>query len=801
MTAGIPEQLNKLGDQAERPIDKKLGEQAKRPIDKNPSAAAQALDADAWTQLFDAGLEPLLLLDAEARVVLSNHAAAEFFDRAPSSMMGQSFCTLLNVEQNSPEERALCLALESAECQLLDWRMGRRSLVLHISPMLDRRGADERRIVVLREQTRLRDTEQELQRSVSFLDSMLETNPDLVLIKDAKELRCLRTNGAGERWLGRSMEELVGKDDLELFGADYAERSRQADLLALEQGHGQYVTEETLPTALWGERIVRSKRVPISGMHGEIEYLLCIYEDITQRRRVEDDLQEIAGLLRMAGHMTRLGGWSYEPALQRLVWSDEVASIHEVSFGYSPTVESALRFHLPEHQACFASAWNACLQRGEPFDLETELLTARGRRIWVRNTAEANCDAAGAVLKIHGATQEITERKVAEQERQKLLHQLLASQKLESIGRLAGGVAHDFNNLLSVVLGYTGFILEEVGEDDPIRDDLLEIKQAGERAATLTRQLLAFSRKQILSPEALDLNQVMTGLQSMLKRILGEDIQVQVKLQPQLPKVMADPAQIEQVVLNLAVNARDAMPDGGRLSIDTQRVHLDEDSAQSWGDLKPGHFVRITIADTGVGMDEETRAQIFEPFFSTKGRERGSGLGLSIVHGVVAQSGGTIVVDSQPGVGTAFHIFLPQVEETALSSPTPAKPVRARCDESILLVEDEDAVRRLAERILRQAGYRVYSASNGLEAEMIFETLGGRIDLLLSDVVMPHLSGPELAKRLVERLPSLRTVFMSGYTDKAIVKDSLQEPGTVLVSKPFTAQELTHKLRERLERD
>ena len=395
----------------------------------------------------------------------------------------------------------------------------------------------------------------------------------------------------------------------------------------------------------------------------------------------------------------------------------------------------------------------------------------------------------------------IVVRSRTEEQRARAEEQLNKVQRLEAVGRLAGGVAHDFNNLLSVIITYAGFALEDLRRTDPMRADLEEVQRAGQRAAELTRQLLAFSRKQVLEPEVLDLNEVVGGIEAMLRRLLGEDIDIVVHTADGLGRVEADPGQIEQVIMNLAVNARDAMPSGGKLTIETANVELDQDYANGRVGVKPGRYVQLVVSDTGCGMDDQTLARVFEPFFTTKGQDRGTGLGLATVYGIVKQSGGNIWVYSEPDRGTSFKVYLPRVDAPATAAKRPTAPQVAAGDETVLVVEDEVAVRRAAERILSRAGYQVLAAANGGEALLLCERHDGTIDLLLTDVVMPQMSGRELAERLAEIRPGLRTLYMSGYTDNAIVHHGVLDPGTRFISKPFSVADLTRKVREVLDEE
>jgi PAS domain S-box-containing protein len=397
---------------------------------------------------------------------------------------------------------------------------------------------------------------------------------------------------------------------------------------------------------------------------------------------------------------------------------------------------------------------------------------------------------------------DISERKRSVAEHKKLEQQLQASQKMEAIGILAGGVAHDFNNLLSVILGYTEFAIQALWDGDPLKEDLLEVKKAGERASVLTRQLLAFGRKQVLQSVPLNLNQVAEGVEKMLRRILGEDIDYVQVLAPDLGVVRADPGQIEQVLMNLVVNARDAMSEGGKLTIETCNIELDEEYAAHHVSVKPGPYVRIAVTDTGCGMDEQTKTQIFEPFFTTKEKGRGTGLGLSTVYGIVKQSGGNIWVYSELGLGTTFKIYLPrELSAKVTSSRLRAIPEPARGTETILLVEDEEAIRKVAKRSLEAAGYKVLTAGAGDEALLVSSQYAGKIHLVLTDMVMPRMSGKVLAQQLVKMRPTVKVLYMSGYADNALVQQGVVDEGMQFIGKPFTGTELAHKVRNVLDCD
>jgi signal transduction histidine kinase len=387
-----------------------------------------------------------------------------------------------------------------------------------------------------------------------------------------------------------------------------------------------------------------------------------------------------------------------------------------------------------------------------------------------------------------------------EQELRKTEEQLRQSQKMEAIGRLAGGIAHDFNNLLSVILGYTSLVLDGMAPDGPFRVELDEVKKASELAADLTRQLLAFSRQQVLQLKCLDLGELVSGMEKMLGRLLGEDIELSIAKAPGLGFVYADPGQTEQILMNLAVNARDAMPRGGTLTIETADVDLDAAYAAEHVGVTPGPYVMLAVSDTGVGMDPATKAKIFEPFFTTKGRGQGTGLGLATVFGIVKQSEGHIWVDSAPEKGTTFRIYLTRRNEAfGMSDRPPPRVVTERGKETILLVEDAEQVRVLMRTILRRNGYTVLEASNGREALRVSEAHAGPIELLLTDVIMPQMSGRELANELGPIRPQMKVLYLSGYIEDSIVRHGVRSSRVAFLQKPVTPDALARKVREILD--
>jgi len=637
----------------------------------------------------------------------------------------------------------------------------------------------------------LRETVRSKAESLALLDTLLSTAPigfafhnrDLMFERINESLAAINGLPVGEH-IGRTLREVI---------PEMAPVLEPLLIQVLETG------EPVIDIELKGE--TRAKPgdqhywlvsfYPVRMQGGEMLGVGVLVSDITERKQAERALRESEERYRDLVENAHDIIYSHDMAGNYT----SVNKAGEQITGY--TREETLKLNLaqtiaPEHLAKANDMLRRKLAGEEVTAYEMELLAKDGGRIAV----EANTKFVfqnGVPVGVQGIARDVTKRKQLEL-------QLNQSQKMEAIGQLAGGIAHDFNNLLTAINGYSSLALQRTSEDDRIKGYLEEIKKAGERAANLTRQLLAFGRKQMLQPVALSLNDVVADMNKMLRRLIGEHVQLTAKFDPALRKIKADPGQIEQVLVNLVVNARDAMPQGGILTIETSNFEVDHEYASRHVAVGPASYVMLAVSDTGIGMADETKARIFEPFFTTKEKGKGTGLGLSTVYGIVKQSGGNIWVYSEPGRGTTFKVYLPQLEAGTEQTEKPAvESATPTGSETILLVEDEDVVRGLARKVLEHAGYNVLDASGGEEAFRLCQKHTEPIHLLLTDVVMPEMSGREIAERLKTLRPTTRVLFMSGYTDEAIVHHGVLDSNVEFIQKPFTPTRLARRVREVLD--
>jgi len=540
---------------------------------------------------------------------------------------------------------------------------------------------------------------------------------------------------------------------------------------------------------------------PLVGDQDEILGRVVTLTDITARKRTEEALRESERRLREAQALGRIGDWEYDLRSRTIRWSDQVYALYERDPALGPpTVEEEAAYYSPEQARILREYARRAIEEGLSFAYDLEAILPSGRTTYFSATMRPIRDEDGKVVKLAGTVQDITERKRAEMEREKLQTQLLQAQKMEAVGRLAGGVAHDFNNMLTVILGHVQLAMMDLEPSNPLRADLEEIRKAAQRSADLTRQLLAFARKQTIAPKVLDLNETITGMLKMLRRLIGEDIDLVWMPGAKLWPVKMDPAQVDQILANLCVNARDAISGVGKVILETRNVTLDEAYCAVHADFRPGQYVMLAVSDNGCGMNEEVLEHLFEPFFTTKGVGQGTGLGLSTVYGIVKQNEGFINVYSEVGRGTTFKIYIPRFagEVAEDQAERVLEPPRGH-GETLLLVEDEVAILDLGKRLLEGLGYRVLTANRPSEALRQAEAYTGEIHLLITDLVMPEMDGRELEKRLKAIKPGLRCLFTSGYTANVISHHGVLDENVRFIQKPFSTYDLAVKVREALE--
>ena len=619
-----------------------------------------------------------------------------------------------------------------------------------------------------------------------------ENAADMIAVVDM-EGRRIYNSMAYQKVLGYSPEELKNSSGLEQIHPDDREHVKRAAEEARETGIGRTLEYRILhKDGTW--RVLESTSSVVKDAEGQPEKLIIVNRDISDRRRASEALRLSEASFRSvienapygiyranaAGQFLRVN-----PALQKMLGYETQEELFRANLG------TDIYRDPQEHRRA-----NDLFAGAKGFDVEVE---------WKRKDGvplHARCS--GRLIEVehsegHSETyfevfaEDVTEKRVLEQ-------QLRMAVKMEAVGRLSGGIAHDFNNLLGVIIGYAQVLKRRMKAGDDVFEYAEEIEKAGQRAASLTRQLLAFSRQQVLAPAILNLNALISDMAKMIHRLIGEDVELVMKLDPAIGSVKADQGQIEQVVMNLAVNARDAMPEGGKLALETATVTLDQAYTRRHPGSKAGRCVMFSVSDTGMGMSAETLAHIFEPFFTTKEVGKGTGLGLATVYGIVKQSNGYIWVDSEIGRGSSFEVYLPLIEQPA-SAPEAAAPTPEsfRGSETVLVVEDADALRKLSVTLIEQYGYQVLSAANGAEALELVQKDRPKIDLLLTDVIMPRLGGHALAQRLVPLYPGLKVLYMSGHTDSSVGQHGVLEAGISLLHKPFTEEELVRKMREVLD--
>jgi PAS domain S-box-containing protein len=747
--------------------------------------------------LFDRNPLPMFVADAESRRILAvNDAAVASYGYARAEFLAMRLEDIRPPEDREAFVDAYAGATGYVRAGGLRHRRKDGSLIDVEVVTDDVVAGDHRaRLVIARDVTAQRRATAVLRDAHQEMATLVDALPVAVLTVD-RAGRIRSWNAMAERIFGWTAAEVIGHDNPVVPPAQHAEYEAR---LRRNQEAGLTVRALERPALRKDGTVVdiELSTAPLRSADGTVVGEVAIVVDITARREAEAALRETRRqmelLLASAGEgilaVDGLGRVTFvNPAAARLLGSE---SERLLGRQIHPLIHHSHPDGTPyDEDDCPV---NASIRDGTVHRVDTEVFWREDRTSFPVEYVSTPIREEGRIVGAVLTFQDITQRRQLEL-------QLRQAQKMEAIGQLAGGVAHDFNNLLTVITGYTAMLLTELPPEDPVVPDLREIQSATERAAGLTRQLLAFSRRQVLAPRVIDLRRVVGDMERMLCRLIGEDVELSIAGGHAPARVHADPGQLEQVVMNLAVNARDAMPAGGRLTIEVEEAALTHADAERFRYVIPGEYVRLCVRDTGLGMDEETRARLFEPFFTTKEPGEGTGLGLATVYGIVKQSGGYIWVDSAPGEGATFRIYLPHATEELEGEPVDAAAVSLPEPRgaTVLLAEDEGALRAIVERILTKRGYRVLAASGGAEALALAERHDGPIDLLVTDVVMPLMSGQELAHRLVRRRGDVPVLFLTGYSMEAVANHGVLRPGSELLKKPFSPQELAVAVSELL---
>lgn len=665
---------------------------------------------------------------------------------------------------------------------------GLRWFLSRAVPMQDENGEVQRWYGTATDIHEQKLTADQLEHTSQLLRAVLHGASEGIYAKDLSG-RYLLANPAFAQFVGKPVEQIVGAHDQLLFSAEDVQRILTRDPEIIQSQKGQSY-ESHLITGSKRKTYLGTKS-PLIDQEGNVAGLIGIVHDITKRKQAEEEHQENERRLQMALAASQMGVWELNPTTGSYYWSPECYQLLGFDNQDNPLQDIFQALH-PDDKVRIQELINRAIENLENYAAECRCVRASGEIRWMMMRGQVVVDQEQQLQRIVGVIQDITDRVHLEE-------QLRQAQKMEAIGQLAGGIAHDFNNLLTVISGYSNLLLAKLSPEDTNHPYIKNIYEAGERASALTRQLLAFSRKQVLEPKLVDLHLIIENIESMLRRLIGEDIALITLLAAEKRHVKLDPHQFEQVIVNLAVNARDAMPTGGLLTIETRNVFLDDYYCSLHADVNAGHYLRVAVTDTGEGISSEVQKRIFEPFFTTKATGKGTGLGLATVFGIVKQSNGHIKVYSEVGVGTCFKIYLPLAQQDIVTIAQHAPKNEQSGSETILLVEDDESVRTITELALQEHGYHVITSTNANQALEIIQHHHGEITLLLTDVIMPQMNGTSLVQRLKEMQPALKVLYMSGYTDDAIVRHSIINQESAFINKPFSPVALAHKVREVLD--
>ena len=736
----------------------------------------------------------IAVVDTEGKRIYNSLSYQKVLGYSPAELQRSSAFEQIHPDDRERVAAAGVEARRTGKGKTLEYRIRHKDgtwRVLESTSSVIRSGKGEPDLLVIvnRDVTGRKQAEEALRAQHDLLRALIDNMPDLIYVKD-DESRFVLANRALAQLMGaKNPEDLLGKTDFDYFPKELATAYYSDEQAILQTGLPLLNQEERSVDAEGNAKWLSTSKVPLRDRQGEVLGIIGIGRDITVGRQAEQALRQSETSFRSVVEGAPYGIFRASVDGRFL----RVNSALQEMLGYRSStdlLDANLGDHVFRNRADFHHLVELLGSVDEFKDVEMEWKRKDDSPITVL------CSGRRAEGGDENSTynevfvEDITERRVLER-------QLRMAAKMEAVGRLSGGIAHDFNNLLGVIIGYSQMLARKMERDNPLHEYIEEIEKAGQRATSLTRQLLAFSRQQILTPKVLNLNELVSDMVKMLPRLIGEDIAISTKLEPAIGNVKADQGQIEQVVMNLAVNARDAMPSGGRLTIGTADVVMDEMYARQHPGAKPGKYVILSVADSGVGMNSETLLHIFEPFFTTKEVGKGTGLGLATVYGIMKQSGGYIWVDSELGNGSCFQIFLPHVEEavTHVAEQTSPSP-NSQGSETILVAEDAEPLRKLARTFLEERGFQVLTASSGEEALKVAAEFSGEIHLLLTDVVMPGMNGRVLAEQLLPKRPGMKVLYMSGYTDSFIAGHGVLEEGTHLLHKPFTEEVLISRIRE-----
>ena len=737
---------------------------------------------EAYRLIFEDASDAIAIAGPSLKILDVNSRASEVFGRSRQELLRMSLKDLLMLEDPGR-------VVKKGETALYERRFERKDGQTITAEVGVRALRDGRLIAIGRDVTARRGAEEALRASEALTRSVVYSAVDAIITADERGV-IHSFNPAAERMFGYSAEEAIGRNLSILMPPPDRDRHDSYIQTYLQTGKTKVIGIGREVQAVRQD----GKAFPVELAVSEMllpgrRMFTGIVHDITNRKAAEAVLRETNSKLQAIIETSPLAILTLDTSGNVLAWNPAA----EKTFGWSAA--EVLNRPLPIVPETERAWFQERVRSAEPLlGAEKQRLRKDGSLIDITLWTAPLRNPAGDLVGVMGIYADVTESKQLEE-------QFRHAQKMEAVGRLAGGIAHDFNNILTVITGYGEMVAERTAGDPVMNEEIQEILRAAEHASALTGQLLVFSRRHVMRQESIDLNMVVAKIERMLRRIIGEDIELAAAPGPELARVRADSAQIEQVIMNLVVNARDAMPNGGRLTIETANVELDAAYARSHAGVKEGAYVMLAVSDTGKGIAPEVRTRLFEPFFTTKERGKGTGLGLSTVYGIVKQSGGEIWVYSEPGKGTSFKIYLPRVGDTGLVEVRPIEPAPAeRGQETVLLAEDEPGVRALARDVLRQRGYQVLESMDVDDALRICREHPSQIDLLLTDVVMPVMSGRELAERAAEIRPDIKVLYMSGYTDNIVVHHGVTSIDRHFLQKPFTPRTLAQKVRESLDR-